>query len=53
MDYIQAGVSSLQNHVRESLDISEKRNVMASMLAGLLVSYNVNSLFSNLITNLI
>ena len=38
MDYIQAGITSLQNHVRESLDISEKRNILASMISGLLVS---------------
>lgn len=38
MDYIQAGITSLQSHIRESLDISEKRNIFASMISGLLVS---------------
>lgn len=38
MEYIQAGVDSLRNHIRESLDVSEKRNIFASMVAGLLVS---------------
>lgn len=38
MEYIQAGITSLQNHVRESLDVSEKRNILASLVAGLLVS---------------
>lgn len=38
MDYIRAGITSLQNHIRESLDVSEKRNVLASLAAGLLVS---------------
>ena len=38
MDFVRAGFTSIQNHVRESLDISEKRNIIASMIAGLLVS---------------
>lgn len=41
MDFIRNGVTSLQNHIRESLDISEKRNIIASMIAGLLVSLNI------------
>lgn len=38
MDQIRAGITSLQDRVRESLDITEKRNIFASMTAGLLVS---------------
>lgn len=40
MDFINAGFASLQSHVRESLDVSEKRNIIASMFAGILVSMN-------------
>lgn len=38
MDYVQAGINSVRDHIRESLDVSEKRNILASMAAGLLVS---------------
>lgn len=38
MDFVQRGVTSLRTHIRESLDISEKRNILASIVAGLLVS---------------
>lgn len=36
MDYIHSGIDSLRRNVRESLDVTEKRNVIASMLAGIL-----------------
>uniref|UniRef100_A0A6G1S775 Transmembrane protein 50A n=1 Tax=Aceria tosichella TaxID=561515 RepID=A0A6G1S775_9ACAR len=35
MEFVNAGITSLQRHVRESLDISEKRNIIASMAAGI------------------
>lgn len=38
MEHVRAGVSSLQSHIRDSLDVSEKRNLFASMMAGLFVS---------------
>lgn len=46
MDFLQSGFSSLQNQVRDSLNISEKRNIIASMIAGLFVSIK-NKLFVN------
>lgn len=36
MDFIYTGIDSLRTHIRESLDITEKRNVFASILAGIL-----------------
>lgn len=36
MEYLQSGIDSVRHHIRESLDINEKRNVLASMVAGLL-----------------
>lgn len=38
MDYLRAGITSVQTHLRETLDVSEKRNIIASMVSGLLVS---------------
>lgn len=36
MDIFRAAWTSLQTHVRDALDISEKRNIIASIIAGLL-----------------
>lgn len=38
MNYIRAAVGSLRTRIRESFDISESRNIIASVVAGLLVS---------------
>lgn len=38
MDTIQSGWNSFQAHIGEYLDMSEKRNIIASLAAGVLVS---------------